>query len=88
MRARHSHKPFVMSDNADHQEYKAMPITLNPEIEEIIEEKLAALKRDLQTGLDDIRHGRFTTASTDEELDNLAAEIISQRQYGGSQLCE
>ncbi|HWQ33085.1 MAG TPA: type II toxin-antitoxin system ParD family antitoxin [Blastocatellia bacterium] len=83
-----------------------MTITLKPEIEEIVnervrsgayrsaeeviltglrllqaqEEKLAELKPALQAGLDDIRNGRFTTATTDDELDSLAAEIISQTQ--------
>ncbi len=83
-----------------------MTITLPPEIEEMVnervrsgeypsadeviltslrllrtqEKKLAELKHDLQSGLGDLQQGRFTTFSTDAELENLAAEIISQAQ--------
>ncbi|MFN7946277.1 MAG: type II toxin-antitoxin system ParD family antitoxin [Blastocatellia bacterium] len=89
-----------------------MTITLNPEIEEIVnervrsgayrsaeeviltslrllqaqEKKLAELEPALQAGLDDIRDGRFTAATTDDELEALAAEIISQAQEGASQV--
>ena len=38
--------------------------------------KLAALRHDLQEGLDDLQAGRFTTYSSKAELDALADEII------------
>ncbi len=44
------------------------------------EERLAELKRDIQAGVDAIRQGRFITCSTDADLDDVAAEIISQAQ--------
>jgi len=44
------------------------------------EERLAELKRDIQAGIDAIQQGRFITCSTDADLDDFAAEVISQAQ--------
>jgi antitoxin ParD1/3/4 len=44
------------------------------------EERIAELKQDIQAGVDAIQQGRFITCSTDADLDDLAAEIISRAQ--------
>jgi len=43
-------------------------------------EKLAELKREMQTALADIRQGRYTVCNTDEEVDQFTDEIIRQAQ--------
>jgi len=44
------------------------------------EERLAELKRDIQAGVDAIKQGRFITCSSDDDLDDFAAEVIKQAQ--------
>lgn len=37
-----------------------------------------ALRKEIMRGFDDIQEGRFSTFSTDEELENFSNEIIRQ----------
>jgi antitoxin ParD1/3/4 len=44
------------------------------------EEGLEVLRREIMRGVVDIREGRFSTYTTDDELETLSDQIISQRQ--------
>ncbi len=46
------------------------------------EEGMEALRREITRGVEDIRHGRFTTYATDAELESFADEIIKRGQEG------
>jgi antitoxin ParD1/3/4 len=39
------------------------------------EEKLEALRREIEVGVEDGRNGRFTVYSTDEEIERLAEQL-------------
>ncbi len=42
------------------------------------EKRTEAQRREITFGIEDIKQGRFTTVSTDEELDRFADQIIEQ----------
>lgn len=42
------------------------------------EKRIEAQRREIMRGVEDIKQGRFTTISTDEELDRFADQIIEQ----------
>jgi putative addiction module CopG family antidote len=42
------------------------------------EKRIEAQRREIFRGVEDIKQGRFTTLSTDEELDRFADQIIEQ----------
>ena len=42
------------------------------------EKRIEAQRREIMRGVEDIKQGRFTTISTDEELDRFANQIIEQ----------
>jgi antitoxin ParD1/3/4 len=42
------------------------------------EEKTEALRKEILRGVEDIKQGRFTTYTTDEELDELAESIMRE----------
>lgn len=42
------------------------------------EKRIEAQRREIMLGVEDIKQGRFTTVSTDEELDQFADQIIEQ----------
>lgn len=42
------------------------------------EEKLEALRREIEIGVEDGRNGRFTVYSTDDDIERLADEIIAE----------
>jgi antitoxin ParD1/3/4 len=42
------------------------------------EEKTEALRKEILRGVEDIKQGRFTTYTTDEELDKLAESIMRE----------
>ena len=42
------------------------------------EKRIEAQRREIMRGVEDIKQGRFTTVSTDEELDRFADQIIEQ----------
>lgn len=42
------------------------------------EKGIAALREEIMRGFEDIREGRFSTFSTDEELDSFSDDIIRQ----------
>ncbi|MGH9846010.1 MAG: ribbon-helix-helix domain-containing protein [Blastocatellia bacterium] len=44
------------------------------------EEKRAELKRDIQIGLDAIQQGRYSTYTTDAELEDFASDVIRRAQ--------
>lgn len=44
------------------------------------EEGMDALRREIMRGVEDVAQGRFTTYTTDEELEALSNEIIRQGQ--------
>lgn len=44
------------------------------------EEGMEALRREIMRGVDDIEQGRFTTYTTDAELEAFSDEIIRQGQ--------
>lgn len=42
------------------------------------EKRIEAQRREIMRGVEDIKQGRFTTVSTNEELDRFADQIIEQ----------
>lgn len=42
------------------------------------EKRIEAQQREIMRGVEDIKQGRFTVVSTDEELDRFADKIIEQ----------
>lgn len=42
------------------------------------EEKLEALRREIEIGVEDGRKGRFTVYSTDDDIERLADEMIAE----------
>ncbi|HEY0077720.1 MAG TPA: type II toxin-antitoxin system ParD family antitoxin [Pyrinomonadaceae bacterium] len=46
------------------------------------EEGMAALRREIMRGVEDIQQGRFATHATDSELEAFSEEIIRQGREG------